>query len=48
MLETRNTPADNYRSTAELPVNMTNMFTTIYVYSLYGNINMNYGNYVLL
>ena len=29
-------------------VKLVNMFTTIYVYSLYGNININYGNYVLL
>ena len=29
-------------------VKLVNMFTGIYAYSLYGNINMNYGNYVLL
>ena len=27
-------------------VKLVNMFTTIYVHSLYGNININYGNYV--
>ena len=31
-----------------LMVKHVNMFTTIYVCSLYGNININYGNYVLL
>ena len=31
-----------------LMVKLVNMFTTIYVYSPYGNININYGNYVLV
>ena len=51
MLEARNTPVDNYRSPAELaigrqlrsilPVNPS-------IYSIYGNINIHYGNYALL
>ena len=31
-----------------LLVKLVNMLTTIYVYSLYGNISINYGNYALL
>ena len=31
-----------------LMVKLVNVFTTTYVYSLYGKININYGNYVLL
>ena len=31
-----------------LMVKLVNMFTATYVYSLYGNININYGNYLLL